>query len=459
MPLPQMDDFTYKHSSQITPLYTGYTTAQIKSNFDSRGVELRAALNLLITALSSTEGANDIGTATIQDIDGATIQAMLQSIRDKLKSKVDGTSGADYINATAITGLTGETVQSLLESLKSYTDALTANDIEATPIASGSGSTVQAQLAWLLSQIAIAATGSIPDGSLSESKLTQTLIDKINTALSNVGVLTTLLTINKSSLVNALNEHLADNTKQIPHLGTTTNVSDAYSITTTETINANQKFTIKFNVASTSAPTLKINTGTAYAVKKANGNNAKLYASVYTLFWDGSVFTLLGEGGDYGTASASDVLSAKTIGTENGVVQGTLSLIGTASTDDVVNGKTFYNTDAKTIQTGTGVNAKRSASGDIASMNDQQQITINSLTFIPSKIILVTTGMQPTGTSSDIICYICLRATASNGATAWYYQFPSQNGLQVVNEPTTNSFTIKNARGSTMYNIRWIASE
>ncbi|MNO20861.1 Phage tail fiber repeat protein [compost metagenome] len=112
----------------------------------------------------------------------------------------------------------------------------------------------------------------------------------------------------------------------VPHLGTTINSGDAYSISTTKTIGTNRKFTIKFNASSTSAPTLKINSDTAYPIKKANGNAAKIYASVYTLFWDGLAFILQGEGGEYGTATAADVRSTKTVGTEIGVQQGTLDL-------------------------------------------------------------------------------------------------------------------------------------
>lgn len=121
-----------------------------------------------------------------------------------------------------------------------------------------------------------------------------------------------------------LNTHIADNSKHVPHLGTTTNSGDDYNITRTETIGVNQKFTVKFNAASISAPTLKFNNGTPYAIKKANGTSAKLYASVYTLFFDGSNFTLLGEGGEYGTATAGDVRSTKTFGTDTGLVPGTL---------------------------------------------------------------------------------------------------------------------------------------
>lgn len=282
MTLQQMQPFTFSHSDQQDAIYTQYTAQQIKALFDSRGDELRTALNLLILALSSTNGASNIGINSVTDLDGTNVQSMLQSMRDKLKSKIDGSSGADFVNATAIPGITGETVQSILESLKTYIDIVTGTNttsldthksssdhdsryyvkseidlqvsnlstadvnnannlnthksssdhdsryftkdqmqsitagasgadlIKATPIAANSGNTVQAQLAWLLSQIAIAATGSIPDGSISEVKLAQALVDKINTSLSNTGVLTTLLTIDKSSLVNALNENVTN---------------------------------------------------------------------------------------------------------------------------------------------------------------------------------------------------------------------------------------------------------
>lgn len=141
-------------------------------------------------------------------------------------------------------------------------------------------------------------------------------------ALAGVGNTKTV-----KQLDDEVTTHLADVVPDtVPHLGTTTNSGDAYSITTTKTIGVNRKFTVKFNASSTSAPTLKINGDTAYPIKKPNGNAAKVYASVYTLFWDGTNFILLGEGGEYGTATAADVRSSKTIGTENGVVQGTLDL-------------------------------------------------------------------------------------------------------------------------------------
>ncbi|MBU3146924.1 hypothetical protein [Clostridium sp. CF012] len=54
---------------------------------------------------------------------------------------------------------------------------------------------------------------------------------------------------------------------------------------------------------------------------------------MYTLFWDGTNFIQLGEGGDYGTATADKVLSGSTIGTENGIVAGTIPNFAGSSHD------------------------------------------------------------------------------------------------------------------------------
>lgn len=64
----------------------------------------------------------------------------------------------------------------------------------------------------------------------------------------------------------------------------------------------------------------------------------------------------VGGGGEYGTATPAEVLDGYTIGTEEGVLPGTLALTGSATAPDVDAGKTFYNTNAKTKITGTKVN-------------------------------------------------------------------------------------------------------
>lgn len=121
-----------------------------------------------------------------------------------------------------------------------------------------------------------------------------------------------------------LQSHVVSNV-HIPHLGTTTNSGNVYSVSTTVAFVTNQKFTVKFNAASTGAATLNISTiGSAKGIKKPGGTDASLKVGVYTLFYDGTVFQLLGEGGEYGTAAAGDVRSTKTIGTDSGILNGTL---------------------------------------------------------------------------------------------------------------------------------------
>ncbi|MCT2195749.1 hypothetical protein M3G15_11425 [Paenibacillus sp. p3-SID1389] len=107
----------------------------------------------------------------------------------------------------------------------------------------------------------------------------------------------------------------------------TTKNGDTFIIPTNDRLSANQQITVKFNADSTGTPSLQFGSTAAYPIKKANGSAAKFYASVYTLFFDGSAFILSGEGGEvesYGTATTSDVLATKTILTESGLVAGTM---------------------------------------------------------------------------------------------------------------------------------------
>jgi len=212
------------------PAYSKQTPdseADIRREIQGVSDQLRDYIN---NTLKPQMIALNIPITAISDLDGTDLQNILQSVRNKLKSVTDSSSGADYINATNIDGLVGSTVQALMEALKGYVDThKTSNDhdlkyyskdqlqsitsgssgadiIKATPINANSGNTVQQQLAWLLAQIAIAATGTLPDGSINEVKLSSLLVAKINTALSNTGLLATLITVDKSSLVNAVNE-------------------------------------------------------------------------------------------------------------------------------------------------------------------------------------------------------------------------------------------------------------
>ena len=101
-----------------------------------------------------------------------------------------------------------------------------------------------------------------------------------------------------SSVSSDLSSHLSD-IAHVPHLGTTSNAGNAYSITTTKVIGVNQKFTIRFNVPATGPATLKLSTMTAAApIKKTGLVDAIVKFGYYTMFWDGENFQLLGEGGE-----------------------------------------------------------------------------------------------------------------------------------------------------------------
>lgn len=138
----------------------------------------------------------------------------------------------------------------------------------------------------------------------------------------------------------------------------------------------------KNTVSNTGASTLNINSLGAKAIKKANGNalsSGNLKAGgIYQLRYDGVNFILLGEGGEYGTATASDVLIGKTIGTENGVVNGTLE-----------KGKNTSTLTGLVVET-TSKNFTK-YDGSLV-LSQYLIINLSLLTFIPSKIEIFVTS-------------------------------------------------------------------
>lgn len=122
-----------------------------------------------------------------------------------------------------------------------------------------------------------------------------------------------------------LTSHMIDYSKHIPYAGTTGGTASTYTISTPAitTLTEGMAVSIKIHADSTGAATLNWNGKGAKGIKKTNGNNATLKANgIYTLRYDGTNFTLQGEGGEYGTATAPQVLEGYTFGTENGVISG-----------------------------------------------------------------------------------------------------------------------------------------
>lgn len=123
--------------------------------------------------------------------------------------------------------------------------------------------------------------------------------------------------------------HLADNVKHVSY-GTASGTND-------KTITLNpvpaayvDGIAVSFKNATqnTGAVTLNVNNLGAKAVLKSNGGalasgNLKTN-SVYTVRYNGTNFILQGEGGEYGTAGAAQVLDGYNIGTDAGLVEGTI---------------------------------------------------------------------------------------------------------------------------------------
>ncbi|MNO65886.1 hypothetical protein D3C76_566610 [compost metagenome] len=136
---------------------------------------------------------------------------------------------------------------------------------------------------------------------------------------------TAVATTSTNGLMSAVDKTLLNNNTGF---GTTAGAATAYTLTLSPAptaLIAGLKFSFKTHIASGANPTLNPNTLGAKAIKKPNGSAAILALNgVYTVVYDGTAFILQGEGGEYGTATAADVLAGKTIGTDNGLVTGTI---------------------------------------------------------------------------------------------------------------------------------------
>jgi len=136
-----------------------------------------------------------------------------------------------------------------------------------------------------------------------------------------------------------LNEHMKDIMKHTVYAvasGTNTYTAAINGITS---LVEGMSIKIKFPNANTGASTLNINGLGAKEIRKSNGNalssgNIKA-GQICHLVYTGSVFQLLGEGGEYGTATPDKVLAGYTIGTESGVVEGTMPNNGPAAADTI----------------------------------------------------------------------------------------------------------------------------
>lgn len=155
-----------------------------------------------------------------------------------------------------------------------------------------------------------------------------------------VGNLTTQIT----TLQQNLNTHKVDYVAH-PAVATTTNSGNAYAVTLNPAPTSyvdTMGLILKVNADSTGATTINVNGLGAKAIKKPNGiavSNLKANG-MYPLRYNATTgnFILVSEGGEYGTATAAQVLQGFTLGTENGIVAGNSPLAAASGLANIVSG-------------------------------------------------------------------------------------------------------------------------
>lgn len=223
----------------------------------------------------------------------------------------------------------------------------------------------------------------------------------------------------------ALSAHEKDYSLQIPFGGVTTNVGNVYSILSpvVASIKAGDAICFIANADATGAVSLNWSGTGAKPLIKANGTvvtNLKANG-IYTVRYSGVNFTLQGEGAS-GTATAADLLSGVTAGSDAGDLTGTMANRGavtiTPSTADQAIAAGYHNGLGKVVGDAdlvpanilSGVNifgvvgsfaGRKVASGTATASTTTMQftkvdgttgyfryVTVSGLTFKPSTIII-----------------------------------------------------------------------
>jgi len=235
---------------------------------------------------------------------------------------------------------------------------------------------------------------------------------KIKEKETQIGDKANLVTVTKTNLVAAINEVK----EQTNNLGAYAKASGTNTYTATitgYTLAEGQTVRIKFTNANTDASTLNINSLGAKSIVKGNGSalssgNIKA-GQICNLVYGGSNFQLLGEGGEYGTAISSDVLLGKTIGTDNGLVEGTIPSKGAQTyTPSTVNQTIAAGQHLSGIQTILGdsdlVSANIKAGANIfnvqgkSSVVDTEDATIPNSNYLYSGVSVYKNGAKIIGT-------------------------------------------------------------
>ncbi|MGF7045674.1 hypothetical protein J2T13_000134 [Paenibacillus sp. DS2015] len=159
------------------------------------------------------------------------------------------------------------------------------------------------------------------------------LVDAVSsTSVTMAPTANALKTVNDSVVAHKADyiKHILDGTSHVYYADDTGTANAKVVVISAAVATLKKGLGISFtnNVLNTGAVTINVNGLGVKAVLKSNGlamvsGNLKAN-SVYTLRYNGTSFILQGEGGEYGTAIATDVLAGKTLGTDAGIISGTM---------------------------------------------------------------------------------------------------------------------------------------
>lgn len=220
----------------------------------------------------------------------------------------------DHENDTGAHGLAGKISHSLATAVNDFL------------IASGAGAFVKKTLAEVKTILGL-GSAAYTNSNAYATAVQGTTAD--NTA--------TNLTIHQADYTaHGIATHIADYVRQ-PGYGVTAGSANAYMLTLNPAPTAyvdGMGIVIKIHAANTGASTINVNGLGAKAIVDSKGNPmiaGKLRLNgTYSLKYNSTSgnFQLQGEGGEYGTAIAADVLTGKTIGTDEGIINGTMPIRG-----------------------------------------------------------------------------------------------------------------------------------
>lgn len=292
-------------------------------------------------------------------------------------------------------------------------------------------------------------------------------------------------TFNVQSMMNdnwdKIDQFAKDTDDKILNLGTTSNSSNAYSVSAPDgfTLKDNQLLIVKFNATSTGEISLNVGSIGAKPVKDYFGNavtnvSANLPA-ILSYESESDSFILSGKGGD-GDALDTDIRQGKKATTREGLITGVLPVQATAAqevipgTSDIVKPAGIYDGDItiKGIQP-SDIGGRKFASGghDRSDSSLGSSFTVSSLTFTPSIIYVFCrfTGSNHNWRYSLYNILIPMRNNDDDAVNQFNFGYSGSSAMntnttEYIKDISPTGFTYSSGSSSYgIYEYHWFAIE